>query len=161
MQQVGIWTRIGGPRECKALLMAQRKFIRVRSDSRRRGRYLLANPLWPLEELRDLRNPPFVADPEFTPFDVAGLRCDPKSAPASPSDSTQVRPTKRRRLHTVRREFPIPQLVAGLPWRFTQRIKLPVVSEVEFASLDLSYIVERVNRAAPNKANPISHTKQK
>ena len=56
------------PRERNALLMLQREFIRVRSDPRRR-RYL-ANPLWPLEELHDLRNPPFVADPEFTPFDI-------------------------------------------------------------------------------------------
>ena len=50
--------------------MSQRKIIRVRNDTRRRRRYLPSNPLWPLEELCDLRNPPFVADPEFTPFDV-------------------------------------------------------------------------------------------
>jgi len=59
--------------------MSQREFIRVRSDSRRRGRYLVGNPLWPLEALRELRNPPFVADAEFTPFDIDALGCDPKS----------------------------------------------------------------------------------
>jgi hypothetical protein len=117
--------------------MLQRKFIRVRSDQRRLGRYLVGNPLWPLEELHDLRNPPFVADPEFTPFDIDAFGCDAQSAPASPSDRTQVRPSKHRRLYTFRREFPIPRLVAGLPWRFAQHIKRPVVPEVEFAPLDL------------------------
>jgi hypothetical protein len=34
----------------------------------------VANPLWPLEELRDLGDPPFVADPEFTRFDIDALR---------------------------------------------------------------------------------------
>jgi hypothetical protein len=37
-------------------------------------------------------------------------------------------------------EFPIPQLVAGIPWRFAQHIKRPVVPEAEFAPLVLSYI---------------------
>jgi hypothetical protein len=120
--------------------MLHRKIIRARSDARRRDRYLAGNPLWPLEELYDLRNPPFVADPEFTPFDIHALGCDPKSAPASPSDPTQVRPSKHRHLYTVRREFPIPQLVAGLPWRFAQHIRRSVVPEAEFAPLDLSYI---------------------
>jgi hypothetical protein len=119
--------------------MLQRKIVRVRSEARRRGRYLVGNPLWPLEELYDLRNPPFVADPEFTPFDIHALGCDPKSAPASPSDPTQVRPSNTG-LYTVRREFPIPQLVAGLPWRFAQPIRHLVVPEAEFAPLDLSYI---------------------
>jgi hypothetical protein len=64
--------------------MSKRKIIRVRNDARRRRRYLNGNPLWPLEELYDLRNPPFVADPEFTPFDVHALGCDPKNALASP-----------------------------------------------------------------------------
>src|ERR1700685_2499200 len=113
--------------------MLQRKFVRVRSDPRRR-RYL-ANPLWPLEELHDLRNPPFVADPEFTPFDIYALGCDPKSALALPSDPTQVRAPKQRLLY-CRREFPIPRLVAGLPWRFAQHIERPVVPEAEFAALD-------------------------
>jgi hypothetical protein len=119
--------------------MSLRKFTRVRSDPRRQSR-LAGNPLWPLEELHDLRNPPFVADPEFTPFDIDAFGCDPKSTPASPSDPTQVRPSKHRRLYTVRREFPIPRLVAGPPWRFAQHIERPVVPEAEFAPLDLSYI---------------------
>ena len=38
----------------------------------------------PFKVLHDLRNPPFVADPEFAPFDVGTLVRDPKSAPASP-----------------------------------------------------------------------------
>jgi hypothetical protein len=119
--------------------MWQRKFVRVRSDPRRR-RYLAENPLWTLEELHDLRNPPFVADPEFAPFEIDALGCDPKSAPASPSDPTQVRLSKHRRLYTIRREFPIPQLVGGLPWRYGERIKRPIVPEAEFAPLDLSWI---------------------
>jgi len=119
--------------------MLQRKFVRVRNDPRRR-RYLAANPLWTLEELRNLRNPPFVADPEFIPFEIDALGPDPKSAPALPSDPTQVRPSKHRRLHTVRREFPIPALVGGLPWRYAEHIKRPAVPEAEFAPLDLSCI---------------------
>src|SRR6516165_7501112 len=111
--------------------MLQRKFVRVRNDPRRR-RYLAANPLWTLEELRNLRNPPFVADPEFTPLEIDALGCGPKS------DATQVRPSKHRRLHTVRREFPIPALVGGLPWRYAEHIKRPAVPEAEFAPLDLS-----------------------
>jgi hypothetical protein len=79
-------------------------------------------------------------EPEFTPFDIDALRCNPQSAPALPGDRVQVRPPKHRRSCTVRRKFPIPQLVAGLPWRFAQLIKRPVVPEVEFAPLDLPYI---------------------
>jgi hypothetical protein len=79
--------------------MSHRKIIRVRSDARRRDCYLAGNPLWPLEELYDLRNPPFIGDPEFTPFDIHVLGCGPKSAPASPSDPTQVRPSKHRNLY--------------------------------------------------------------
>jgi hypothetical protein len=44
-------------------------------------------PLWTLEELRNLRNPPFVADREFTLFVTGALGCDPKSAPSSPKRS--------------------------------------------------------------------------
>ena len=120
--------------------MLRRKFIRVRSDPRRLGRYQAGNPLWPLEELHGLRKPPFVAEPEFTPFDIGALTSNLPSAPALPGHPLQVRPPKHRRSCTVRREFPIPQLVAGLPWRFAQPIKRPVVPEVEFAPLDLPYI---------------------
>ena len=119
--------------------MLKRKSVRVRNDPGRR-RYLAANPLWTLEELRNLRNPPFVADPEFTPFEIDALGCDPPSVSASPSNPAQVRASKHRRLHTVRREFPIPPLVGGLPWRYVEYIKRPVVAEAEFAPLDLSRI---------------------
>jgi hypothetical protein len=109
--------------------MLQRKFVRARNDPRNRG-YLAANPLWALEELRNLRNPPFVADPEFTPFEIDALGCHPKSASALPSD----------RSYSVRREFPIPPLVGGLPWRYAEYIKRPVAPEAEFTPLDLSCI---------------------
>ena len=94
----------------------------------------------PFKVLHELRNPPFVADPEFTPFDVDALGCDPKNALASPSDPAQVPPSEHGCSHTIRRKLPIPQLVAGLPWRFAQHIRRPVVPEAEFAPLDLSYI---------------------
>jgi len=117
--------------------MCQRKFIR--RDRKRRDRCQAANPLWTLEELHGLRHPPFVADPEFTPFDIEALGEDLQNASTSPSDSTQVRPPKRRHFYAVRGEFAIPHLVAGLPWRFAQHLKGPVVPEAEFAPLDLSY----------------------
>jgi hypothetical protein len=114
--------------------MWRRKSIQVGSDPRRRGRYQTANPLWTLEELRDLRHPPFVADAGFTPFDIDALGAGPQSVPA------QIRSSKRGRLYSVRRDFPIPHLVAGLPWRFVPHLKGPVVPEVDFAPLDPSYI---------------------
>jgi hypothetical protein len=57
----------------RASLRLRRKFIRVRSDPRRLCRYQAGDPLWPLEELHDLHKPPFVAEPEFTPFDIDAL----------------------------------------------------------------------------------------
>ena len=39
---------------------------------------------------------PFVADPEFTPFDLDALGCDPQSAPASPSDLRKFAHQKMR-----------------------------------------------------------------
>ena len=81
----------------------------------------MANPLWPLEELRDLGDPPFVADPEFTPFDIDALRPHDGSAFALPSKT----------------QFPIPRLVSGLPWRFAESILSPIVPDGEFAPLDL------------------------
>jgi hypothetical protein len=62
--------------------MWHREFIRVSIDPRRQGRCQAANPLWTLEELHGLRHPPFVADPEFTPFDIDALGADPQSVPA-------------------------------------------------------------------------------
>jgi hypothetical protein len=102
------------------------KFVRARNDPRRR-QDLAANPLWTLEELYNLRNPPFVADPEFTPLQIDALGCDPKSGAALPGDPTEVR-------------FPIAHLVGGLPWRYTEYIKRPGVSNPDFAPLDLSCI---------------------
>ena len=118
--------------------MCEREFIR--RDLKRRDRCQAANPLWTLEELHGLRHPPFVADPEFTPFDIDALGADLPNASASPSGSAQVRSPKRRHFCTVRGEFAIPHLVAGLPWRFAQHLEGPVVPEAEFAPLDLSFI---------------------
>jgi hypothetical protein len=130
--------RRGSPKTEQAL-MSQRKFIRVRSASGRR-RYLVGNPLWPLQELRDLHSPPFVADPEFTPFDIKALGCVSQIGPASPSDTTQVRPPRHLCLYPSQRKFPIPRLVAGLPWRWVGDVGRPIVPEAEYARLDLSYI---------------------
>jgi hypothetical protein len=102
-------------------------------DLKTRKRYV-ANPLWPLEALRDLADPPFVADPEFTRFDMDALRSQERRASAP----TLAR--RSRRLRSYRREFPIPPLVSGLPWRCAQHITLPVVPDGEFAPLKLSYI---------------------
>jgi hypothetical protein len=55
--------------------MLEKEFIRLR-NGQARGRLSLSvsgNPLWPLEELRNLRNPPFVADPEFAPVVIGAL----------------------------------------------------------------------------------------
>jgi hypothetical protein len=50
--------------------MWRRKLIRVTTDPRMQGPFA-----WPFKVLRDLfRCPPFVADPEFTPFDLDALR---------------------------------------------------------------------------------------
>lgn len=121
-------------RERKASLMWQRKSSRARRDPKRWGRCQAANPFWTLEELRGLHHPPFVADPEFTPFDIDALEAPPQSVPA------RGRPSKRGRLYSVRRAFPIPHLVAGLPWRFVPHLKGPVVPETDLVPLNLSYI---------------------
>ena len=120
--------------------MFQRKSTRAKTDRRRLGRYIAANPLWPLEELRDLRNPPFVPDPEYSPLDIRALGPHPEDPAAPPSVPARVHPFKHRRFHTVRREFPIPHLVLGLPWRFAEYLKPPVVRELEFSPFDLSLI---------------------
>ena len=125
--------------------MLRRKFTRARSDPRTR-RFIAANPLWPLQELYDLRDPPFVADPEFIPFDIDALRCDPKNAPASPSDVTRVWVPQRQHLRPFQKEFPTPKLVSGLPWRYASQINLPIVPEGEFPPLDLSCISPNFGR---------------
>ena len=103
-----------------------------------RKRYL-ANPLWPLEELRDLRDPPFVADPVFTRFDLHTLgRDDCRGASLSSSKAPRSHLPKRGRL--VKAEFPIPPLVTGLPWRFAKGMQCPVLPDPDFAPFDLCYI---------------------
>lgn len=120
--------------------MFERKSPHAGPKQKRLGRYKAENPLWPLEELHDLRNPPFVPDPEFTPLDIRALGRKTEG-PAGPSTvPAPVHPSKPRRFHTVRREFPIPHLLSGLPWRFAQHIKPPVVPESEFTPFDLSHI---------------------
>lgn len=114
--------------------MQQRKFIRARWNARR-PRYL-ANPLWPLEELRDLRDPLFVADPEFTPVDIEGLGRDPQNPDVSP---IQLRSPVKSQFCRFNRKFPIPELVTCLPWRHAH-ITPPVVPEGELVPLDLSCI---------------------
>ena len=118
--------------------MFKRKSMRTKTD--RRSRYIAANPLWPLEELHDLRSPPLVPDPEFSPLDIRALGRDAKGTVALPTDPSRVQPSKRRRLYTFRREFPIPHLVSGLPWRFAQHLRPPVVPESEFSPFDLSHM---------------------
>ena len=58
-----------------------RKSSRPRWNTRR-PRYL-ANPLWPLEELRDLRDPLSIADPEFAPLNIEALGCDSQTSDVS------------------------------------------------------------------------------
>jgi hypothetical protein len=114
-------------------LMPPKKSSGPGCDLKTCKRYL-ANPLWPLEELRDLGDPPFVADPEFTRFDIDAFRTQDRrfSAPTLACRS--------ERLRSYPREFPIPPSVSGLPWRCAQPITLPVVPDAEFAPLQLSYL---------------------
>jgi hypothetical protein len=79
-----------------------------RDKPERKGWSLAENPLWPLEELRNLR---FVADPEFSPLALDNLRSE------SPASTAKVRAS---RLSAIRREFPIPHLVTGLPWCYIE-----------------------------------------
>ena len=111
--------------------MSQSKLIRFGSGRRRLGRYIPGNPLWPLEELRDLRNPPFVADPEFVPCDMGAF--NRRKPPASPNDPAELRSSKHLCQHGIR----LPHLVAGLPWRFARDTERPIVPETDFVPLDL------------------------
>jgi hypothetical protein len=58
---------------------------------------------------------------------------------------------QRRRAwgYAVRRDFPIPPLVTGLPWRFTQDAKNPVVPEAEFVPLELPSLLEPTRDSGP------------
>ena len=120
-------------------LILKLKSTRRRWDARRR-RYL-ANPLWPLEELRDLGDPLFVADPEFTSLKIEALRGDFQISGSASGDAPQVRwPAKFCRF---KRESSIPALVTGLPWRYSRQINAPTVPEAELVPFDLSYIGDR------------------
>jgi hypothetical protein len=55
--------------------MRPAKSTMPRRDRNIRGLYL-ADLLWPLQRLLNLRNPPFVADTEFTRFDLDALLHD-------------------------------------------------------------------------------------
>jgi hypothetical protein len=51
--------------------MLSQRFIRVTTDPRMQGPFA-----WPFKVLHDLfHKPPFVADPEFSSFDIDALRC--------------------------------------------------------------------------------------
>ena len=121
--------------------MLERKSSRPRWDARRR-RYL-ANPLWPLEELRDLRDPLFVADPEFTSFKIDALRSDLQTSGLASRGVRQARRPAKSKFYRFRREFSIPPLVTGLPWRYDRQINPPPVPEAELTRIDLSYIGDR------------------
>jgi hypothetical protein len=94
----------------------------------------VANPLWPLEELHDLRDPLFVADPKFTPFNIEALGCV--------SQTSDV-PSVESPFYRFKREFPIPKLVTGLAWRYFPHINAITAPEGEFVPLDLSCLSKR------------------
>jgi hypothetical protein len=74
--------------------MSKRKINRLRNDVRRRGRYLTGNPLWPLEELYDLRNPHLLPTPNSLPSMFMLSDVNPKAPWRSPGDPAQVPPSK-------------------------------------------------------------------
>lgn len=98
-------------------------------------RPLPPNPLSTLEELRELRNPRFVPEPEFTRFDVSRLGSDCRSEYQS-----QDRLTQAQRHFEV--EYPIPVIVSGLPWRYAQDMSPRVVPDPEVPRLDLSHLAK-------------------
>jgi hypothetical protein len=99
----------------------------------------VAYPFWPLDELRDLGDPPFVADPEFTRFDLNALGGnDYRCASLSSSQATRFHLPERG--NPFMALFPIPPLVAGLPWRFAKDIQCPVLPDPDFAPFDLCFI---------------------
>jgi hypothetical protein len=120
--------------------MRPEKSTKPRRDRNIRGRYL-ADLLWPLQRLLNLRNPPFVPEPEFTRFDINPLRSEHGIARGLLNPSTHQYPLTRERFFRV--NYPIPRMVSGLPWRFAKRMDTPVVPDPEFARLDLSNIARR------------------
>jgi hypothetical protein len=116
-----------------------------RGSDRSVRRHCPANPLWTLEELHDLRNPPFVADTEFARFDLDAFVHDD-------SRRASLLSTKATRYHVsewgkrFKATFPVPPLVAGLPWRFVKDTRRPVLPDPLFAPFDLRYIDRRLTR---------------
>jgi hypothetical protein len=116
--------------------ISSRRATRPRWNARRPRH--LANPLWALEELRDLRDPLFVADPEFTHFKIEALGSESETADVSSVDARQFRLPAESPFYRFEREFPIPELVAGLPWRYLRHASPAIVPEGEFIPLHLS-----------------------
>ena len=121
--------------------MTQKKRVRIRRSEDRLCLPLRisGNPLWPLEELRNLRNLGFVADPELKPLVIDAPGTQAKDAFASGLDTEQVRRPVVWRLFVGRRESRIPHLVGGMPWRFREYSTSRIVPDPEFAPLDLSF----------------------
>jgi hypothetical protein len=120
--------------------MREKKCIWVRRqhDHSRLPLSISGNPLWPLEELYDLRKRRFVAEPEFTPLTLDALRSKTEGASASSCDATQISTATLSRPFLRHSGFPIPGLVGGLPWRFRDQNGSPVVPEIELNGLDIS-----------------------
>jgi hypothetical protein len=125
----------------EALLMLKKKCIRFRRAEDRSGLPLSisGNPLWPLEELHNLRKPRFVADPELTPLAIEALRSKTESSSASTPDNTHIGTATLDRPFVRLREFPIPPLVGGMPWRFRDHGGCRIVPDPEFTPLDLAF----------------------
>src|SRR5258708_25982170 len=118
----------------EALLMRKKKCIRVRraEDRSRLPLSISGNTLGPLEDLQNLRKPGFVADPEVTPLAIDALRSKTESSSAPTPDNTQIgTPTLEWPFVRVR-EFPIPPLVGGMPWRFRDHGGCRIVPDPEF-----------------------------
>jgi hypothetical protein len=116
-----------------------------RGSDRSVRRHSPANPLWTLEELHDLRHPPFVADTEFARFDLDALVHN-DSQRASLLSSKATRHPVSERGKRFKAAFPVPPLVAGLPWRFVKDTQRPVFPDPLFAPFDLRYIDRGLTR---------------
>jgi hypothetical protein len=103
-----------------------------------------ANPLWPLEELHKLRNPPFVADTESARFDLDALKGDERPR-ASLSSGKATRCHVSECGKRFKAQFPIPPLVMGLPWRFAKDTTTPIAPDPDFVSFELRYIARGGN----------------
>jgi hypothetical protein len=120
--------------------MRPQKSAMPKRDRNIRGLYL-ANLFWPLQELRNLRNPPFVPEPEFTRFDVNPLQSQRRTPRGLLNLSTHHCPPTSARFFKV--NYPMPSMVSGLPWRFAKSTEYPVVPDPQFTRLDLLNIATR------------------